>query len=261
MTKKAAKRALVTGAAMGIGRAVAERLARDGTSLLLFDRAEAALGEVAAELRTVGARVETIVGSVADRNACVAATDLAMQRFGGLDILSHNAGIQRYGTVETTDEALWDEVMNINLKAAYLLCQAAMPMLRESRGSIVLMASVQGVASQEGVLAYSVAKHGLIGMARSMAVDYAPFGVRVNAVAPGAVNTPMLRDAVALSEDPAEVWRTLNGMHPLGRPAEAEEIAEVVAFLASDAASFVTGEDIRVDGGMRARLGGSPKKE
>jgi NAD(P)-dependent dehydrogenase (short-subunit alcohol dehydrogenase family) len=256
-----AKRALVTGAAMGIGRAVAERLARDGISLILFDRAEAALDGVAKALGDTGAKVHTVVGSVADKKACAAAAEAARTHFGGLDILSHNAGIQRYGTVETTDEALWDEVMNVNLKAAYLLSQAAMPLLRESRGAIVLMASVQGVASQEGVLAYSVAKHGLIGMARSMAVDYAPFGVRVNAVAPGAVNTPMLRDAVALSEDPDDVWRTLNGMHPLGRPAEAEEVAEVVAFLASDAASFITGEDIRVDGGMRARLGGSPKKE
>jgi len=163
--------------------------------------------------------------------------------------------------VETTDEALWDEVMNVNLKGAYLISRAAMPLLRDSRGAIVLMASAQGLASQEGVLAYSVAKHGLVGMVRSMAVDFAALGVRVNAVAPGAVDTPMLRNALQLSPEPDAVWRELESMHPIGRVAHPEEIAEVVAFLASEAASFVTGDVVRVDGGLLARIGGSPRKE
>jgi NAD(P)-dependent dehydrogenase (short-subunit alcohol dehydrogenase family) len=256
-----AKRALVTGAAMGIGRAVAERLAADGTSLVLLDRAAEPLEALAAELRGKGVTVETVVGSVADPAVCERAAATAREKLGGLDILSHNAGIQRYGTVETTDEALWDEVMDVNLKAAYLISRAVMPMLRESRGAVVLMSSAQGLASQEGVLAYSVAKHGLVGMTKAMGVDSAPFGVRVNAVAPGAIDTPMLRNSVALNEDPESLWKVLDGMHPLGRIGKPEEIAEVVAFLASDAASFVTGEVVRVDGGLLSRIGGSPRKE
>ena len=260
MTIHRTRRALVTGAAKGIGRAVATHFAREGYDLVLFDVAEDALEAVAQDLASDSTRVVTVIGSVASAADCARAAKAAQDAFGGLDVLSHNAGIQRYGTLETTDEARWDEVFSVNLKGAYLISRAVIDMIVEARGSIVHMASVQGFASQEGVLAYSAAKHGLVGLVRASAIDCAAKGVRVNGVAPGSVDTPMLRATVAGAPDPEALWREIGAMHPLGRPARAEEIASVVAFLASDAASFVSGEVLRVDGAMLARIGGSPEK-
>lgn len=255
------QRVLVTGAAKGIGRAVAEAFATEGAKLVLMDVDAAGLDEAAAALKDRAAAVEISIGSVASFDDCTRAATLAQSAFGGLDVLSHNAGIQTYGTLETTDEALWDKTLGVNLKGAFLISKACIGMLKASKGNVVHISSVQGMASQAGVTAYSVSKHGLIGLVRSMAVDYAPYGVRVNGIAPGSVDTPMLRTAVNSADDPAAVWAEINAMHPLGRSAEPREVAAAVVFLASDNASFITGEVMKVDGGMRARLGGSPKTE
>ena len=249
---------LVKGAAMGIGRAVAEALVAEGCPLVLFDRDAAALSKTASE---IGGTVATQVGSVANPADCEAAVRLAVGRFGGLAGVSHNAGIQRYGDVLTTSDALWEEVMSVNLKGAFNVAKAAMPELRRNKGVIVFTASVQGMAAQKGALAYVVAKHGLIGLVTGMAMDEAENGVRILGVAPGSVDTPMLRDAIALDPNPAALNREVDAMHQLGRRARPEEVANVIAFLLSDKASFMTGETVRVDGGLMSRIPGAPKTE
>jgi NAD(P)-dependent dehydrogenase (short-subunit alcohol dehydrogenase family) len=253
--------ALVTGGAMGIGGAVAELLAERGAHVAIVDRSGAAAEEHARRLTGRGLSALAIAADVSVGTEVASAVSRIVATFGGVDIVSNNAGIQRYGTVETTAEAAWDEVIGVNLKSVYLVCHHAIPHLKARRGVIVNMASVQSFATQRSVAAYTTGKHGLIGLTRSMALDFAADGVRVNAVAPGSVDTPMLRWAVSLDRNPEGLMRTIAAMHPLGRIAEPREIAEAVLFLASPRASFVTGATLVVDGGLLLPLAGAPAEE
>jgi NAD(P)-dependent dehydrogenase (short-subunit alcohol dehydrogenase family) len=255
------KTAFVTGGAMGIGAAVAELLAERGANVAIVDRAAGAAEALARRLSAAGGKAITIPTDVAIGAAVETAVARTLETFGSIDIVSNNAGIQRYGTVETTSEAEWDEVIDVNLKSVYLVCHHAIAHLKARRGAIVNMASVQSFATQRGVAAYTTGKHGLIGLTRSMALDFAGDGVRVNAVAPGSVDTPMLHWAVGLDPDPEALMKMVHGMHPLGRIASPREIAEAVVFLASPRASFVTGATLVVDGGLLLPLGGAPAEQ
>jgi len=253
------KVALVTGGAMGIGSAVAKLLGQRGAKIFIVDKAEDEALKTVSEIKSFGGDAEFYKADVSNLQNCSDAVSKVIDLYGRLDIVSNNAGIQRYGTVESTPESEWDEVMNVNLKSVFYICKFSIPLLKKNRGCIVNMTSVQAFATQRGVAAYTTSKHALIGLTRSMAIDFAHDGIRVNCVAPGTVDTPMLKYAASLDPDPESVYETCRSMHPLGRIATSEEVAEVVAFLASDRASFVTGACYQVDGGLLLPIGGEPK--
>lgn len=248
---------LVTGAASGIELAVVQTLVAAQRCCVMMDTNTNGLAVAAGPL---GKQVTVFSGSVADFDSCKRAVAAGVAQFGAVVAVSHNAGIQRYGDVTTTDVQLWQEVMDINLTGAFLVAKAALPELRRASGVIVFTGSVQGMAAQEGAVAYVVAKHGLVGLVKAMAVDEAPHGVRVLGVAPGSVDTPMLRDSIASDPDPARLSAAIDAMHPLGRRAQPEEVASVISFLLGSGASFMTGEVLRIDGGLLARIPGAPRQ-
>ncbi len=245
------KVAVVTGAFGGIGRAVAVLLAARGADVVAAD-----VGGPPAD----DGGIVNVNADVTDDDAVRRLVGDAVARFGGLDIVVAAAGIQRYGTAGDTTPEEWDDVLAVNLTGVFRTVRHALPYLRRRPGaSIVVVSSVQAFAPQTGVLAYSTSKGALNAFVRSVAVDEAPHGIRTNAVCPGSVDTPMLRAAARRFSDGSdeaigELVATWGRMHPLGRVARPEEVAEVIAFLAGDRASFVTGVGLPVDGGLLATL-------
>lgn len=256
----AGKVAVVTGGGSGIGRAAATLLLARGASVMIggVDQADTDRGLV--ELSTFGDRVGAQVADVTREDAVAELFRCAATRFGAVDILVTAAGIQRYGTTTETSADEWDQVLSVNLRGCFFAVKHALPLLRaRGSGSIVVVSSVQALTTQSGVAAYTTSKGGLNALVRSIAVDEAAHGVRANAVCPGSVDTPMLRWAARqFSDGSPEAEQALvdtwGSTHPMGRVARPEEVAEVIVFLASERASFVTGASIPVDGGLLTAL-------
>lgn len=252
--------ALVTGGSQGIGRGAALELANQGAAVVVHGLTQDAAEETAAEITANGGDASAVSGQIDTPDTSETIVQTALDRYGRLDTLVTSAGIQRYGDVVATTESLWDEVFGVNVKGVYLTAHFALPHLRRSgAGSVVIVASAQASATQNQVAAYTASKGALVALARAMAVDEAEYGVRVNSVSPGSVDTPMLRHAAALFSDGTEagaarVLATWGTAHALGRVATPDEVGAVIAFLAGPRASFVTGSDVRVDGGLLARL-------
>jgi NAD(P)-dependent dehydrogenase (short-subunit alcohol dehydrogenase family) len=241
--------AVITGASSGIGRAAAARFGRDGAAVLAVGRKGPALAEVAQEVERAGGRCVPFEADVTASGAPDAIVAQAVQAFGGLTTLVNAAGIIATGTVENTPDAAWDEMLDINLRAPFRLMRAATPHLVASRGSIVNVSSVTGLRSFPGVLAYCVSKSGLDQLTRCAALELAAQGVRVNAVNPGVTVTNLHRRSGVNEENYAAFLERSKQTHPLGRAGEPEEIADLIAFLASEQAGWITGETISIDGG------------
>jgi NAD(P)-dependent dehydrogenase (short-subunit alcohol dehydrogenase family) len=248
---------IVTGGANGIGRAICQGFAQAGANVICMDVNVAAGEELAAGNNSPG----TIIfhaGDVAQAEVCRAAIEDAVARWGGLDVVCNNAGIMprdAYLPAHELPEAMWDRIIDVNLKSAFLMTHYAIPHLKtRGKGVIVNTASVQGMASAKEVSAYAASKGGLISLTRQLALEYGADNIRVLAVAPGTIDTELPRVGETLTEaELAQRRATWGATHPIGRIGQPDEIAQVVMFLASDNASFMTGDTVCVDGGLMAK--------
>ena len=247
----AGKRVFVTGASRGIGFATATEFLARGARVAVNGRTEQSVATAITELGG-GDRLVAAPGNIGTVDGCESAVRTAIGGLGGLNVLVNNAGVCIDSTIEKSDEAIWDETLNINLKGSFFCARAALPALRTNGGAIVNLASVAGLqGSVEGAV-YSASKGGVVNLTRALAIELAP-DIRVNCVCPGWVDTDMLRrDYVDLADDPAAAEREAMDEAPLKRVATPEEIAVAIAYLASHDARFITGVALPIDGGISA---------
>lgn len=245
----AGKILLITGATSGIGQSTALRFAAAGASVAAVGRNEHALLELQKQVEATGARFLAIRADVSVEGGTRQVVAQALEHFGGIDVMVNAAGHISSGTIETTSLVAWDAMLEINLRAPFLLMQAALPSLIQRRGNIVNVSSVTGLRAFPGVLAYCVSKAGLDQLTRCAALELAAQGVRVNAVNPGVVVTEIHKRGGMTEEQYSAFLEHSKTTHPLGRVGQAKEVAELIFFLASERASWITGATYSIDGG------------
>ncbi|MBB3931741.1 NAD(P)-dependent dehydrogenase (short-subunit alcohol dehydrogenase family) [Kaistia hirudinis] len=246
------KTAVITGAADGIGHAIASGMAREGASVYLADIDDAKGEAAAASIRSEGGKARYVHCDVSVEGDIAALIETAVEETGRIDVLVNNAAIAIGGMpVHEMTDAQWHRLIAVNLTSVFRGCKFALPhMIRQKSGSVINMASAQGHVGLDGWTAYAGAKGAVLSMTRQMAVEFGPVGVRFNSISPGTIATPMNEKVIAdLGEHVARAWVK---MHPIGRIGKPEEVAEAAIYLASDAAGFTTGIDLKVDGGLTA---------
>jgi len=242
--------ALVTGGAKGIGLGCARVLGRAGGAIAVVDIDVEAAQAAVQSLRAEGVTAEAYTANVGHADQVNQLVSAVVERFGRIDIVINNAGTHDSKGTEQASEADWDYILTNNLKSVFLVTKAALPALKATRGKIVNMSSMGGVVGQASAGAYTATKGGIIALTKNMALDFAPYGIRVNCICPGWVETPLVNTWFALQPDEAAARRYIASIHPLGRIASPEDIGEAALFLVSDASSFITGVALPVDGGV-----------
>ncbi len=245
------KVALVTGAAKGIGAGIVERFLKAGAAVTAFDIDGEALGMLGDRLSSRG-RVLAIQGDVAQEPDVVRAIERTVAASGRLDIVVNNAGIELAGQIPDYTSEQWDRQLGVNLKGAFFFAKYAIPHLRAHGGVILNISSIHAFVSYQGDAAYDAAKAGLLALTRALAVDHGREGIRVNAICPGYIDTPMTEQWLVTVPDRDETMRQVLSLHPLGRIGTPRDVADAALFLASDAASFISGTYLVVDGALTA---------
>jgi NAD(P)-dependent dehydrogenase (short-subunit alcohol dehydrogenase family) len=245
------KACVVTGAGSGIGRATAQKLAEEGGRVVCVDIAAGAVEETA---RDIGGEATAVAADVSKRADCNAFVGRCVEAFGSIDVLVNNAGVDIPGVFHEVPDETIDRTIGVNVLGQIYACQAAIPhMLERDGGSIVNISSVNGVVAEPYLAVYATSKGAVVMLSRGIALDYAKQGIRCNVVCPGWVDTPINYAHADMLGGLQQVYDTIDSFQPIGRPGEPREIANVIAFLASDEASFVTGSVILADGGMTAQ--------